>query len=149
ATKACDVIDSPSGTVPSSATAYQNNPTGFCSVTPPFWRPEFKISGSTRLPYALQLSGVFQHIPGIAVNTSYVATNAEVKGSLGRDLSGAASTVTISNAIAPFQSYEPNGLNQVDIRLIRNFKVGRTKLQAIFDVYNALNGTAILSETTA
>jgi carboxypeptidase family protein len=151
ATKACDVIDSPSGTVPTAAGSltYQNNPTGFCSVTPPFWRPEIKISGSTRLPYQLQLSGVYQHIPGIAVNTSYTATNAEVRGSLGHDLSGSASTVTISNVIAPFQFYETNGLNQVDIRVIRNFKVGRTKLQAIFDVYNALNGTAILAETTA
>jgi Carboxypeptidase regulatory-like domain len=145
ATSACAVIDSPSATVAST----QNNPTGFCEVTPPFWRPELKISGSTHLPYGVQVSAVYQQIPGIAISTSYVATNAEVRGSLNRDLSGSASTVTVSNVIPQSTFYEPNGLKQLDIRLIRNFKLGRTRLQGIFDIYNATNGTSILSETTA
>jgi len=121
----------------------------FCDINPPFFRPEIKISGSTRLPYAVQLSAVYQQIPGIAISTSYVATNAEVKGSLNRDLSGNASTVTITNVIPQSTYFEPNGLKQLDVRLIRNFMVGHTRLQAIFDVYNALNSAAILAETTA
>ena len=118
-------------------------------MTPPFWRPEFKISGSTRLPYGVQVSAVYQQIPGIAISTSYTATNAEVASTLGRPLSGSASTVSITNVIPQSTFFEPNGLKQLDLRLIRNFKLGRTRLQGIFDVYNALNGTAILAETTA
>jgi len=121
----------------------------FCDVHPPFFRPEYKISGSARLPYSLQLSGVYQQIPGIPISTSYTATNAEVSPTLGRPLSGNASTVTIPNVIAPSTFYEPNGLKQVDIRLSHTFKFGRTRLQALFDMYNALNSTAILAETTA
>src|SRR5262249_894134 len=144
-TSACAVIDSPSTTVSPT----QNNPAGFCEVNPPFWRPEFKISGSTHLPYDVQLSGVYQHIPGIAITTSYTATNAEVLSTLGRPLSGNASTVSITNAIPQSTYFEPNGLQQVDIRLLKNFRFGRTRVQAIFDMYNALNGAAILAETTA
>jgi hypothetical protein len=151
ATHACSVIDSPSTTVPTAAgsTTYQNNPSGYCDVVPPFWRPEVKISGSARLPYGLQLSGVYQHIPGIPISTSYVATNAEVQPTLNRPLSGSASTVTITNVIPQQTFFEPKGLRQVDIRVIRNFMFGRTRLQGIFDLYNALNDSAILAETTA
>jgi hypothetical protein len=150
-TSACSVIDSPSTTVPTAAGSltYQNNPAGFCDVTPPFWRPEVKISGSTRLPYGVQVSAVYQQIPGIAISTSYVATNAEVRTTLNRDLSGSASTVTINNVIPQSTFFEPNGVKQLDIRLIRNFTFGRTRVQGIFDIYNALNGAAILAETTA
>jgi hypothetical protein len=150
-TDACSVIDSPSATVPTSAgsTTYQNNPTGFCHTVPPFWRPEYKISGSARLPYDLQLSAVYQQIPGIPITTSYVATNAEVANTLGRPLSGSASTVTISNVIPQSTFFEPKGLKQLDLRFIRNFTIGRTRLQALFDIYNSLNSSAILAETTA
>jgi hypothetical protein len=95
------------------------------------------------------LSGVYQYLPGIAISTSYTATNAEVASTLSRPLSGSASTVTITNVIPPSTFYEPNGVKQLDLRFIRNFQFGRTHLQAIFDLYNAINGTAILAETTA
>jgi hypothetical protein len=97
----------------------------------------------------VQVSGVYQQIPGIPISTSYTATNAEVSSTLGRPLSGSASTVSITNVIPLSTYYEPNGLKQLDLRLIRNFQLGRTRVQGIFDVYNALNGTAILAETTA
>ena len=45
--------------------------------------------------------------------------------------------MTISNVIPQSTFYEPNGLKQLDLRLIRNFKLGRTRLQGIFDIYNA------------
>jgi hypothetical protein len=151
ATSACSVVDSPSGTVPTAvgSTTYQNNPAGFCTVTPPFFRPEFKFSGSHRLPYGVQVSGVFQSIPGIPISASYVATNAEVRDSLKRSLSGSASTVTISNVIPQQTMFEKIGVKQLDIRFIRNFQIGRTRLQGMFDIYNALNAAAVLSEVTA
>jgi hypothetical protein len=149
-TDSCGIIDSPSGTVATNVGAgtYQNNPTGYCHVVPPFWRPEFKFSGSHRLPYGVQLSGVVQSIPGIPISASYVATNAEVRGSLNRNLSGSATTVTINNVIPPQTLFEKNRLKQVDLRMIRNFNFARTRLQAMFDIYNLFNAAAMLSEIT-
>ena len=43
------------------------------------------------------MSGVWQTLPGIPISASYVATNAEVQPSLGRPLSGNATTVTLNN----------------------------------------------------
>jgi len=90
-----------------------------------------------------------RHIPGIAISTSYVATNAEVMPTLNRVLSGSASTVTVSNVIPQQTFFEDKGLRQIDIRVIRNFMLGHTRLQGIFDLYNAFNDSAILAETTA
>ena len=128
---------------------HSEQPHGILRVDPPFWRPEFKISGSTNLPYGVQVSAVYQQIPGIPITTSYVATNAEVANTLGRPLSGSASTVSITNVIPQSVFFEPKGLKQLDLRFIRNFRFGRTRLQALFDIYNSLNSAAILSETTA
>jgi hypothetical protein len=119
-----------------------------CHVEPPFWRPEFKFSGSHRLPYGVQLSGVVQSIPGIPIVANYVATNAEVRGTLNRNLSGNVSTVTINNVVQPQTAFEKKRLKQVDLRMIRNFNFGRTRLQAMFDIYNLFNAPAILAEVT-
>jgi hypothetical protein len=118
-----------------------------CHIEPPFWRPEVKLSGSHQIWYGVQLSAVYQSIPGIPVVANYVATNAEVQPTLGRPLSGSASTVTINNVVPPQTMFEKR-LNQIDFRLIRNFQVGHTRIQGMFDIYNALNTAAILSEIT-
>lgn len=39
-------------------------------------------------------------------------------------------------------------LTQVDVRLTKIFKVGSTRVQGMFDVYNILNASTILSEVT-
>ena len=36
-------------------------------------------------------------------------------------------------------------MNQFDVRLAKTFTVGRTRLQGLFDVYNAFNGNAIVA----
>ena len=119
-----------------------------CHVEPPLWRPEFKFSGSHRLPYGVQLSGVYQSIPGIPIAANYVATAAEIRQTLGRAPSGNVSTVTITNVIPPQTVFENNRLQQIDIRFIRNFQIGRTRIQGMFDIYNAFNAAAILQEIT-
>ena len=107
-----------------------------------------KFSGSYPLPWwELQLSGVFQSLPGIPVTASYVATNAEVRPTLGRDLSGGQTTVTINNVIQPGTVFEDR-LYQTDLRVIRNFQFGRIRLQGMFDAYNIFNNAAILSINT-
>jgi hypothetical protein len=116
----------------------------FCHVSPPF-QPQYKFSGSYELPFALQASGTYQDLPGIAQSATYAATNAEIKDSLGRNLaSGGTANVTL---IAPSSVFEGR-IRQLDLRLSRTFRKNRRNIQAILDIYNALNGSAVLSEVT-
>jgi hypothetical protein len=95
-----------------------------------------------------------------------VATTADVRPSLGRNLSGNASTVTISDsaaalgtAPAPGFSFPSPGViapqtlfesrsSQLDLRLTRTFRVAGMRLQGMFDIYNALNASPILATNT-
>jgi hypothetical protein len=55
--------------------------------------------------------------------------------------------VTIPNIIAPQTQFEGR-LNQLDLRLTKTFKTGRSRIQGMFDVYNVLNASTILSINT-
>ena len=59
--------------------------------------------------------------------------------------SGNATTVSVGSLIPPETNYEAR-LNQLDIRFIKNFQVGRTRFQGAFDIYNLFNTAAILAE---
>ena len=86
---------------------------------------------------------MFQSIPGVSYNSNYTASNAQIRPSLGRPLSGGAANVTV-NLIEASSQFEDRIL-QLDLRFSRAFPVGNGRLQAMFDVYNALNGSAILA----
>jgi len=139
----CSVIDSPSavgsGTTP-------NQPIDFCDVKPPF-QPRIKLNGVYPMPWDMQVSAVFQSNPGVPITASYVATNAQVQPTLGRPLSGNASTVTITNIFMPQTLFEGR-INQLDARLTKNIKIGRSTFQGQFEVYNVLNGSPILGINT-
>jgi hypothetical protein len=132
---------------PSGAATTSQRSDAFCAVTPPFFRPQLKFSGSYRLPWDLQVSGVVQSLPGIPITASYVATNADVRSTLGRDLSGNRTTVTLTNVISPQTMFEDR-LLQIDLRFIRNFRMAGVRLQAMFDAYNLSNNAAVLSINT-
>ena len=78
---------------------------------------------------------------------NYAATNADVAPSLGRDLSGSAANVTV-NLVAPGTMYGDR-LNQLDVRVGKTLRVGRTRTLVALDVYNALNSSAVLTYNTA
>jgi hypothetical protein len=153
-TDSCDAIDSPSSAVsvvpqPPGQTAASLltrplNPASFCRVTPPFWLPQYKFSGSYPLPYQFQMSAVFQSLPGIPRLASLVVNNQQVAG-LGRPLSGNVANVTVANILEPMTQFE-NRLNQFDLRVIRNFRMAGVRFQGTFDVYNVFNNAAVLSE---
>lgn len=97
------------------------------------------------LPMDLQASATFQSLPGIPIYATYVAGNAQIAPSLGRNLSaGANGTVTI-DLIEPNTRFEDR-LQQVDFRLTRTFRVRHVKLQGNFDAFNVFNSSAILTE---
>jgi hypothetical protein len=93
------------------------------------------------------VSGNVQSLPGIPIVASYVATNAQILPSLGRSLSGGNTTATVANVIAPGALYESR-ITQLDFRLTKIVRLGRTRIQGMFDLYNVLNGSAILSENS-
>ena len=104
------------------------------------------------LPWDLRASAVYQNLPGIPVQASYVATNAEIAPTLGRNLGscrGAAvcnATVTL-NLIPPNTVFEPRR-SQLDMRFARTFHVGRFSVEGDLDLYNALNANDVLESQT-
>ena len=122
----------------------------FCRVTLPFaGQTQVKVSGAYPLPWAIQASATYQNLPGIPITSSYVASNAEIRPSLGRNL-GACGVAATCTATAAIELIEPNTLlenriRQVDFRLSKSVRVGRYRVQGNFDAYNALNASPILS----
>jgi len=75
------------------------------------------------------------------------ATSAQIAPYLGRDLaSGARGTMNIQ-LIAPYSQFEDR-IRQLDVRGSRILRVGRTRFEALVDLYNVLNSSSILSINT-
>src|SRR4029453_14848231 len=127
----------------------------FCRNTLPFrGQTQVKFSGAYPLPWwGLQVSGVLQNLAGTPISASYVATNAEIVPTLGRNLGqcrGAATcngTVTINNLFEPNTEFEER-LTQFDIRFIKRFHWGRSNVMGTFDIYNPFNDNTVTDITT-
>jgi hypothetical protein len=139
----CYVVDSP-----------QQTRDGFCNVTPP-WSAgtQVKFAAVYPLPWELQASAIYQNIPGIPITASYVATNAEVAASLGRNLGSCRGAATCNGTVTveliPANSVFEDRLQQVDLRLTRLFRLPRNaRVQGSFDVYNLFNANSILNMNT-
>ncbi len=130
----CSVVDSP-----------EQRP-GFCDETPP-WSAgtQVKFLVVFPLPYDVQTSVVYQNVPGIPITASFVATNANIRTTLGRDLTACTGSVgacsqTVTVQLLPNTAlYEPR-LNQVDLRFGRALNLGGTrKLRGSLDLLNLFN----------
>ena len=105
------------------------------------------------LPWDIQTSAIYQNSSGIPVAASYVATNAEIRPLLGRNLGscGTAATCTATvtfNLIPPSALYEPR-IQQLDLRFSRVFRLrGTARLRGGLDVYNVFNASNVLNMNT-
>jgi hypothetical protein len=127
ATTSCDERDNPNGL-------------RFCDAIPPF-RTTVKASGAYQLPYDFQVSGTFIAAPGASINANYTVTAAIA----GRTIIGstAGGTTIGVNLIQPntvFLDYR----KQLDLRLARNFRFDRYRLQGFADIFNVLNSGTVL-----
>jgi hypothetical protein len=136
-TDSCDVIvDSPQ--------------TRFCRVEPSWGSgTQLKLSAIYPLPWDLRLSATYQNIPGIPQTAQYVATNAEIAPSLGRNL-GQCRGAAVCNGTVTVELIEPNTqfekrLNQVDLRFTRLFKINRARVSGNIDVGNLFNDSSVLA----
>ncbi len=123
----------------------------FCHVSPPWSAAtQVKFLVVYPLPFGLQTSATYQNIPGISILAANPTNNAVIRPSLGRDVGscrGAATcnaNVTLA-LVSPSARYEDR-LQQLDLRFSRTVRFGKARVRGNFDLYNILNGAAILSQ---
>jgi hypothetical protein len=121
--------------------------TDFCHVVLPWSsQTQVKLAASYPLPWwDIQASGTFQNLPGIPVFANRAYTNAEIAPSLGRNLAAGPNGIVNIALMAPNKEFEDR-VNQLDVRLTKTFRFGRTRVQGMFDVYNLFNASAVLTE---
>ncbi|HEV2985891.1 MAG TPA: carboxypeptidase regulatory-like domain-containing protein [Vicinamibacterales bacterium] len=113
----------------------------FCDIGQPL-QTQFKLNWVYPLPWDLQLSGTYQNLPGTVQTALATYTNAQIAPSLGRSLSAGPNATVQVQLIAPESMYEPRR-NQLDLRFVRNFRLGKARIQPQFDIYNVTNANSV------
>jgi hypothetical protein len=109
---------------------------------------QLKMLGTYTVPRIdVQVSGTLQNIPGPEMAANFTATNQNVMPSLGRPLSGNVANVAV-NLVEPGTMYAER-LTQLDLRVAKLLRFGRTRATLQLDVYNALNADTVLTMSTA
>ena len=75
------------------------------------------------------------------IQANYVAPNSVAEPSLGRPLSGGAANTTIT-LLSPGTRYGDR-TTQLDVRVVKVLRFGRARTALNFDLYNALNASAV------
>jgi hypothetical protein len=120
-----------------SSTAGLANP--YCRVVEPM-RTSFRGLAAYVIPgIDVQVSGTWRSDPGDMLAANYVVTNAIARPSLGRDLSSGNVTV---NLVPPGTLYGARVTN-IDLRVAKIVRLGRTRAQFGVDFYNLLNNDVI------
>ena len=87
-----------------------------------------------------------------SITADYVATNAEIRPSLGRDLGQCRGLAPCNASVVintvPDTSYFEDRLRQTDIRFTRTFRVGKIRVRGNGDLYNLFNASNVLNMTT-
>jgi Carboxypeptidase regulatory-like domain len=104
-----------------------------------------KVIGTYNIPKIdVTISGLFYSRPGPVIMANKVFLNSDVAPSLGRNLSANAQNITL-NLVRPGSMYGDRR-NQLDIRFTKMFRVDRSRIGANFELYNAFNENAVLTE---
>ena len=147
---ACFVVDSPQGVI-GSAASFQH-----CKVTTPWWagNGQFKLNFTYPLPYGVELSAIYQNLPGAPVLANVTFTNALIAPALGRNLSACGSATGACTATATLNVIEPNTIfedrvNQLDLRFAKLIRSRFGRVRASLDLYNAFNGSIVLGRNNA
>jgi hypothetical protein len=124
--------------------------TGGVSPTNPYCRrvepilTQYKALASYIVPKIdVNVSGTYSSRPGPALSANVVFTNGQVQGSLGRPLSAGAQNVVV-NVLSPTAMYG-DAIKQLDLRIGKIFRFGRTRSSFNLDVVNALNSNDNIS----
>ena len=131
----------------------------FCHVETTFM-PQYKGLGSYIVPKVdVQISATFTSKPGINVSgfgtpqqggafaANYTVSNAVVQGIIGRPLAGNASNITV-NILEPYATLGER-VNELDLRLQKIIRFGKTRANVGVDIFNLMNSNAALSYNQA
>lgn len=122
-----------------------------CRVkTPYLTRTQLKMQGSYPLPHDFSVAGTLQNAPGSLYTADWSVTNDQIKGSLGRNLAACGTRVVCTSAVTvpllPPDTYTQPRRTQLDLRVTKVMRLGsKNRLQANFDIYNALNSNAVIN----
>jgi hypothetical protein len=94
----------------------------------------------------IQLSGTYQGLAGRPITADFVASNAVVRPSLGRNLSGA-TNVTVP-IVEPGTMFGDR-VHQVDIRMGKILRFGGARTTVSVDIYNLLNVNPVRAYSAA
>ena len=141
------------------STATTALPLGYCHVTSNFLTGVKGVGSYTFPKVDIQVGGSFQSNPGPLVQATFNAPTALAAQSLGRPLSGNSANAQVnllrSNALAATPAAASAGalygdrVNQVDLRIGKILRFGQRRTAVNLDVYNVLNSSAVLTESTA
>jgi hypothetical protein len=114
-------------------------PTESCATTDA-WQTQFKGVASYTVPTIdVQVSTAIQLKPGSRLAANYAAPNADIQRSQGRlPTGGLINGNTVVNLLVPGQLYGER-VNQVDVRVAKVLRLGPTRADVGFDLYNVLN----------
>ena len=119
---------------PGGATASPTNP--WCRQSEPLLTT-FKGLASYVIPKVdVQVAGTFSSRPGVSLSANVVYSSAAVQGSLGRSLVGVPNVSV--NVIEPNTVFGDR-IDQLDLRIGKLLRFGRTRTAINLDVVNALN----------
>ena len=117
----------------------------YCHIDTTFLT-QVKFLGAYTIPRVdLHVSASLQSIPGPEIAANVVYTSAQLAQSLGRPLSGGAANVTV-NVVKPGSMYGDR-LNQLDLRFSKSLRYAGMRTLLNFDLYNALNGSAVRQQS--
>jgi hypothetical protein len=122
-----------------SITSNSGSPTNpYCNEVEPFLTSIRGLASYTVPRVDVQISGTWRSDPGSDLAANYTATQAylNANSTLGRNLSEA--TNISVNLIEPYTLYSDRR-NNVDLRIAKIFRYGRTRTQVGVDVYNLTN----------
>jgi hypothetical protein len=101
---------------------------------------QYKVAGTYPLPLAVHLSGTLQSSSGLPLRRIYTVTSAAVRG---------LTQVSIPIDLEPRGQSRLDRLNQLDLRLEKQFIIGGTSVSAVADLYNVLNANVTTAEVEA
>ena len=122
----------------------------YCRVVEPYLTQASGLATYTVPKVGILVSTTWRSTAGPQLAANYVASNAVIAAGpqpLGRALSGGAANVTV-NLIKPGSLYGERQ-NNIDFRLGKIVRVGRTRTQITWDIYNIINTDAVLAVNNA
>jgi hypothetical protein len=113
----------------------------YCRVAEPY-RTQFRGLVSYTIPrYDVLVSGTWAINPGDDIAANYVVTSATARPTLGRNLSSGNVTVNLIPPETFFAEYRKN----IDLRVSKILRYGRSRTQVGVDIYNVLNADTVTS----